>query len=291
MQQIQQFRQRGPDKIRTRVEDFSPVDEFVPGSGLCEIADDLQLVPHRPRPVDAQHHQIPGVGALDSCCGSCDLVEDDLDVLDSAAARLRAANSVDDQTRGLAGCASAQPLVLSDDDVIEVEAGLIAEIDHVLIATITGGRDDPDALWSFECRHIIEEPVDEIPERDHGRGIVAVIDDHFHAAYFGQVHPTRSLVERRRERAQPGADVVQVSARAVGGAGCCHRILDIEHRLTTEGRGQQMRIGQRHPASPVHQHDLIPQFTLFQNDGLPTAAAVIGDHSIVLPRREPDDLP
>ena len=41
---------------------------------------------------------------------------------------------------------AAQPLVLPDDDPVEVLGGLKPEIDHVLVAAVAGGGDDADPL-------------------------------------------------------------------------------------------------------------------------------------------------
>jgi hypothetical protein len=140
-----------------------------------------------------------------------------------------------------------------------------------LVAAIAGGGDDPDPLRPLPGGTVLEEPVDEVAQRHHCRCVVAVIDDDLDPLDLGHVHPARCRIVRRCERPQPGTDVVQVRARAVRGARGGHRVLHVEHRLAAEGGGQQVRVGQRHSATPVLQDDQVAQFPRLQDHGLAAA--------------------
>src|SRR6478752_709371 len=64
------------------IEIASAVVEVVRRSGLGTLPDHLKLIPHRSGLVDADHHQVSGIGPFDSGFGGLDLVQHDLDLLD-----------------------------------------------------------------------------------------------------------------------------------------------------------------------------------------------------------------
>ena len=78
--------------------------------------------------------------------------------------------------------------------------------------------------------------LDELGELAHAVDVVAVVDDDADAAHVEQVEPAGRLEERRRERAQALADVVQVRARGPGRGRRRQRIGDVHPGAAPERR-------------------------------------------------------
>ena len=70
--------------------------------------------------VDAHDDEVTGVGASHDVARGVELVEDDLHLPAAGALLHRGVGALGDQPGGLAGLAAAQPLVLADDDDVEV---------------------------------------------------------------------------------------------------------------------------------------------------------------------------
>ena len=98
-------------------------------------------------------------------------------------------------------------------------------------------------------------PLDEVGQLAHPVDVVAVVDDDADAADLEQVQPARRLEERRRERPQPLADVVEVRAGGPGGRGGGQRVRDVHPRPAAERGGDQVGVQDRHRPRPEAEHD------------------------------------
>ena len=115
------------------------------------------------------------------------------------------------------------------------------------------GRRRPDP--ARPGRRLDHHPVDEVGQLAHPVDVVAVVDDDADAADVEQVEPTGRLEERRRERPQALADVVEVRAggprRGRRGQGVRH----VHPGPPAERRRDEVRVQDRHRPRPEAEDD------------------------------------
>ena len=149
-----------------------------------------------------------------------------------------------------------------------------AQLAHVVVAPVAGRGDDADAPVPFQLGAgvaALGQPVDEVAERAHAVGVVAVVDEDGDTVDVELVEPAGGEVVRRRERAQALPDVVERGAGRERSPGGSHRVGDVEPGLAPERRGQQVGPGERHGATPVPDHDALAELAALQDHG-PAAA-------------------
>ena len=137
----------------------------------------------------------------------------------------------------------------------------------VVVAPVAGDPDDADrpAAPGVAVRggpdpaglrlRLGHHPVDEIRELPHPVDVVAVVDHHPDAADVEQVEPARCLEERRRERPEALADVVEVGSRRPGGRRRGQRIRHVHPGPPAERRRDQVGVQDRHRPGPVAEDD------------------------------------
>ena len=97
-------------------------------------------------------------------------------------------------------------------------------------------------------------PLDEVGQLAHPVDVVAVVDDDPDAVHVDHVEPARRLEERRRERAQALADVVDVRARRPRRRGGGQGVGDVHPGAAAERRRDEVRVQHRHRPRPEAQH-------------------------------------
>ena len=190
----------------------------------------------------------------------------------------------------VAALPAPQRLVLADDDDVEVLGGDVPELAHVLVAAVAGGGDDADPRGPRQVvgrRQRLADPVDEVAEHPHARGVVAVVDDDVDAVDLDLVEAAGGEVVVRRERAQALPDVVQRRAGGEGGGGRGQRVLHVHPGPAAERRGQQVGPGQLHLAAAVLDDDHLAALGRVEDQRLAAAAAVGVDHLAGLATRAP----
>ena len=100
----------------------------------------------RARSTQTQRRRSPGFAHCDGDLGRFDLVQHTSICLTRPPLAWPCRAPCDDQFGGLAPHPTAEPLVLPDDDPVEVLGRLQAQVDHVLVPAVTGGGDDADPL-------------------------------------------------------------------------------------------------------------------------------------------------
>ena len=133
-------------------------------------------------------------------------------------------------------------------------------------------RSSPAPTRPARDRRLGHHPLDEVGQLAHAVDVVAVVDDDPDAADVEQVQPTRRLEERRPERPQALADVVEVGARRPRRRGSRQRVGDVHPGLAAERRRDQVRVEQRHRPRPVAEHDQLALRRLLQHEGRVAAA-------------------
>ncbi len=119
---------------------------------------------------------------------------------------------------------------------------------------------------------------------------MGVIEDHLHTLHLEHVQTAGRLVDRRRERTETLADVVQVRTRGVGRGRGRHRVLHHHPRPAVEGGRQHVDIGDRRGAPPFLQHHQLAERTVLQHDGLPPPPDPAIHELVLLLHREEDHL-
>jgi hypothetical protein len=102
--------------------------------------------------------------------------------------------------------AAAQAVVLADDEAVEGGGGGAGDLLDVVVAAVAGGREDADALA------LDVEALDQGGHGAHGRGVVAVVEDHLEGELVVDVEAAGGLEVGGIEGAQALADVLDLDA-------------------------------------------------------------------------------